>query len=1199
MSSRTKHIMEMVKQQASTSRVQIVEYTVDEDGFLSSNDARMCSSMNDGNPYSPLLISTDYIGKIGKEFNNPSISTSFDHHSEFPIVLNINDADTSNNEGEILYFLEPEQLDFVDNNITAISPENNESDDSYVPEECESGMSSDNEDNSEERNYKPLSDEDRNEPLPGDDRNEPTDDGLNNIKTRKKRKRPEDWHYNTNKYKRLRGQPYQGKKKIGETEKCSAQFVVLRVKYAKLKKKIKLMPLGAGAYEIDWPHFDAMGFLDPFLTTKKTTSNMPTLAVASTSTATQPSSVWSSFQQCLESEASQASSQAFQAEEPTTGSSEVEDFFSPPGTPTEGTAPALGPTPPTRVLKRQGVQITPQRSLKKKDPQAVMCDSITTAVVGFHQRFSGPPPSETTTTDESFVKSLCRDMEESQEREEPEILSDGNISDISEIDSEAICAMSDEQLKELIPAYGTRAAVKKFAKRDSTATTSKQSLIERLKAKMDQRKEGSSRGKSDNLRKTYKQTRIIEIGWLCMHKREDRYKQVRARNGGGTRRIAIDRTSRCTEVLQMAKDLFFPNGMSTKGPISNFEVELVDYKSHNFDENLSIQEMYDLAALPTLRFYLATTRKIGVDEEDDEDFTTDAGTHFRRSARLSERTTVSASATSTITSSTVDQFPASYGVISSVREEPVFVENISTYLDSFTSDNDYEVSVLQLPYEVETLQSNHEQKEEWNAVGKIISASFLAESYFPIKLAPVFIKDCLGEPTEDEDVLQNFLKYVSDSDATLLKTGLENFEKVDLEDLLEFCSNDGKWIPNKDNFKKMLVQISKEEMLQKPSFVKNCFTENLNPIKSMLDLANIYSKLEASDENVIALFNSDDNLTSEKQKIITFLKKIIKECDEKTRASFLRICTGSDLAIKKIKIEFNDTEGMNRKSISLGLAGVKKSLQKHRSRQEIGLLCDCKNRCREKLQGNHEQLFTKFWDLGSFDLQNSYLFGCIRAENKKRSNKKKQMNNVSRRKFTADYLVNIGDEEKKICKTEFLSVHGLQKSRGKVERILKMKAGGAMVPEPDMRGKHNTRHNRYSDEQIQSVKTHIESIPKYQSHYSRAKNIGKLYLNCDMTITGLYTDFYVPWCREQNISPVKESAYRKIFCTQYNMGFKLPKSNTCKTCDEMGIKIKAAKEANNIELEKELTTFLNLHQARADAMQKLLKSEIDTPDKKN
>lgn len=127
-----------------------------------------------------------------------------------------------------------------------------------------------------------------------------------------------------------------------------------------------------------------------------------------------------------------------------------------------------------------------------------------------------------------------------------------------------------------------------------------------------------------------------------------------------------------------------------------------------------------------------------------------------------------------------------------------------------------------------------------------------------------------------------------------------------------------------------------------------------------------------------------------------------------------------------------------------------------------------------------------------------------------------------------------------------------------------MRVGGAMVPKPDMRGKHNTRPNKYSDELIYSVKTHIESIPKYQSHYSRAKNIDKLYLNCDITITGLYTDFYMPWCRKQNISPVKDSAYRKIFFTQNNIGFKLPKSDTSKTCDKTCIEIKAAKEANNI-----------------------------------
>ncbi|CAG9769724.1 unnamed protein product [Ceutorhynchus assimilis] len=105
-----------------------------------------------------------------------------------------------------------------------------------------------------------------------------------------------------------------------------------------------------------------------------------------------------------------------------------------------------------------------------------------------------------------------------------------------------------------------------------------------------------------------------------------------------------------------------------------------------------------------------------------------------------------------------------------------------------------------------------------------------------------------------------------------------------------------------------------------------------------------------------------------------------------------------------------------------------------------------------------------------------------------------------------------------------------------------MKTSGAVVPTKDMRGEHENRPNTLSADQEQSVRNHIEAIPKYQSHYSRANNMNETYLNCDMSIAGLYKEYYVPWCQQQNIEPVKESAYRKIFCSEYNIGFKLPKS---------------------------------------------------------
>nr|CAI5847052.1 unnamed protein product [Callosobruchus analis] len=113
------------------------------------------------------------------------------------------------------------------------------------------------------------------------------------------------------------------------------------------------------------------------------------------------------------------------------------------------------------------------------------------------------------------------------------------------------------------------------------------------------------------------------------------------------------------------------------------------------------------------------------------------------------------------------------------------------------------------------------------------------------------------------------------------------------------------------------------------------------------------------------------------------------------------------------------------------------------------------------------------------------------------------------------------------------------------------------------------RSNQLSDEEKQHIRDYINLTPKYQSHYSRANNLIKVYLNCDMTITRSYKEFYVSWYRERGIRPVKESAYRKVFSTEFSIGSKLP----------------------NEEEVKKLTSEFNLHKSRATAMQSLMKFE--------
>lgn len=164
---------------------------------------------------------------------------------------------------------------------------------------------------------------------------------------------------------------------------------------------------------------------------------------------------------------------------------------------------------------------------------------------------------------------------------------------------------------------------------------------------------------------------------------------------------------------------------------------------------------------------------------------------------------------------------------------------------------------------------------------------------------------------------------------------------------------------------------------------------------------------------------------------------------------------------------------------------------------------------REKLSYTHESIFKKFFDLGSLDIQNSYLFDWVYLRNKKRSHKKKAEATESSRKITTEYSVNVKGQDVKICKVEY---HLLE----------------SVVPQIDKRNNHENKPNEVSDEQRQSVRNHSDLIPKYQSHYNRADNLNKTFLNHDMTIAELYKKLYIPWCEEQYIVSVKKK-YKKMF----------------------------------------------------------------------
>ena len=162
--------------------------------------------------------------------------------------------------------------------------------------------------------------------------------------------------------------------------------------------------------------------------------------------------------------------------------------------------------------------------------------------------------------------------------------------------------------------------------------------------------------------------------------------------------------------------------------------------------------------------------------------------------------------------------------------------------------------------------------------------------------------------------------------------------------------------------------------------------------------------------------------------------------------------------------------------------------------------CACTLKCFEKIpEEQRKRLFTGFWDSGNFDVQNSYLCGCVRVMKKKRSYSKLP---TSRRQYTRMYYVKNGAISEQVCKKAFLSIHGI--SNGRLERAIQAQVKTGGTPHGDQRGRH-VPGNKTSDDDIEFIKQHISSFPRYQSHYSRQDNPNRKYLSPTLSIAKMYS----------------------------------------------------------------------------------------------
>lgn len=167
-----------------------------------------------------------------------------------------------------------------------------------------------------------------------------------------------------------------------------------------------------------------------------------------------------------------------------------------------------------------------------------------------------------------------------------------------------------------------------------------------------------------------------------------------------------------------------------------------------------------------------------------------------------------------------------------------------------------------------------------------------------------------------------------------------------------------------------------------------------------------------------------------------------------------------------------------------------------------------------------------------------------------------------------------------VCKKFFLSVTGVGRTR--LNHIVHKVHKGHAIEE--RRG--GDRKSRRSIAKKENVRRFIRNLRGSESHYNRAKS-KRIYLQPGLSIRKLHAMYNEGASEELQ---VKCSMFRKIFVTEFNIGFKSPASDTCSTCCLLKEKIKKAAPGSHEKMQ--LMVEKRVHSQRAKAFYAHLKDQV-------
>lgn len=220
-------------------------------------------------------------------------------------------------------------------------------------------------------------------------------------------------------------------------------------------------------------------------------------------------------------------------------------------------------------------------------------------------------------------------------------------------------------------------------------------------------------------------------------------------------------------------------------------------------------------------------------------------------------------------------------------------------------------------------------------------------------------------------------------------------------------------------------------------------------------------------------------------------------------------------------------------------------------------LCACKTPCSEKIDlVRQEELYNAYYGRANHAQKVLIIRSCATIQPTKP--KKQAMflplpKPKRKREITIQHhLTDDSGQQHQVCRSFILNLYQIPPAT--FRRYVKSVTDNPSAME--RRGIAPCK-KKTSDDDLNFIRTFINLVPQYESHYGRSSS-QKKYLKPGLTIRKLYEE-YVQLCAKENRQSVKDPIFRRIFDTEFNLSFKRAHTDTCKTCDSLDASLRDPK----------------------------------------